>query len=307
MGLMECRSRFKSKIVSKREYIEEVYQLHLRLFEYIEFIKDTDINSIEIQADHLVLNLKEDIKLRYHLPDKGSAPFDILTFASYEKNEIAWIKNLLEPQMVFFDIGANIGWHSINIAKYDETLRVYAFEPIDSTFQALKENIVLNNLTHVNLCNLGFSNKNEHLTFYFDPNVSAFTSSRNNLKNSGAQKIISKVVRLDDFFIENNLERLDFIKCDVEGAELLVFQGALESIKRHKPIILAEMVRVWTINFNYHPNDIIEYLHNLGYCCFSIENNRLTKFPFMSEDEAATNFIFLHSEQHAEKIKKFSK
>ena len=71
------------------------------------------------------------------------------------------------------------------------------------------------------------------------------------------QKVECNVRRMDDFVKDENINRIDFIKCDVEGSELFVYQGGIESIDRFKPIVFSEMLRKWSNKFGYHPNDII--------------------------------------------------
>jgi hypothetical protein len=103
---------------------------------------------------------------------------------------------------------------------------------------------------------------------------------------------------IDEFSAEKGL-KVDFIKCDVEGAELFVFQGGVKTISRDKPVIFTEMVRKWSAKFNYHPNQIIELLRGIGYRCFRAEGNALVEFPVMDENTAETNFFFLHALKHA--------
>jgi len=109
------------------------------------------------------------------------------------------------------------------------------------------------------------------------------------------------VRKLDNFISERKL-KVDFIKCDVEGAELFVFKGGIETIKIHKPIILAEMLRKWATNFNYHPNEIIELLSDIGYRCFTAKGEKLIEFFTMDEKTVETTFFFLHSVKHNSKI-----
>ena len=305
MNIVKCEERYKSGKITKKKYKDTIYELHTCLFEYSKYIQNSYINSIEIKQEYLVLKLNDGINLIYPMPDKSSAAFDILSFKSYEKDEINIIINLLDSNMVIFDIGANIGWHSINIAKYSKTARIYAFEPINKIFDLLKNNISLNKLNNIEVLNIGLSDRSEEQFFYFDRYATAFTSLRNNLANENSVKILAKVERMDDFIVNNNIKNLDFIKCDVEGAELLVFKGGAESIKQYLPMVIVEMVRKWTASFNYHPNEIIKFFTAIGYQCFRLENGKLIYFPFMDEETLDSNFLFLHEIKHKEKIKKF--
>ena len=113
--------------------------------------------------------------------------------------------------------------------------------------------------------------------------------------------VTAKVRRLDDFVSEQKLS-VSLIKCDCEGAEFMVFQGAAETLGSLRPIICTEMLRKWSAKFGYHPNDLIAYIAGFGYRCYSVCENRLSVVERMNEDTAETNFIFLHLEAHAAQI-----
>ena len=112
-----------------------------------------------------------------------------------------------------------------------------------------------------------------------------------------------EVKKLDDFVSSTpSFKKIDFIKCDVEGAELFVFKGAIETIKKVKPIIFTEMLRKWASKFNYHPNEIISFMSELGYRCYTTDGQHLSPFSTMDERTVETNFFFLHKHKHGEII-----
>ena len=74
--------------------------------------------------------------------------------------------------------------------------------------------------------------------------------------------------RIDDYIKEQDIDRLDLIKCDIEDSEFFVYEGSSDSIKRFKPIVFSEMLRKWSVKFEYHPNDIIKLFENWRYQCF---------------------------------------
>jgi FkbM family methyltransferase len=302
MNLIDSQVNFKKGIISKRSYIEKMYELHLCLFDHANFIKNGDIEIIEIKKECLVYHLKNGMKLQSDYPDKGTAPFAILSFSAYETEEIEMIFKLIGPHDVCFDIGANIGFHAINFAKLSEFITIYAFEPIPKTFSCLKKNISLNSVENVSVFNFGFSNEKKYVNFHFDSSYSGAASLRNLLESENNQIVVANVVRLDDFFSDKKLTRLDFIKCDVEGAEFFVLQGGLQTLRKCKPIIYLEMLRKWSKMFDYHPNDIIDFLKKIGYRCFTVKNKKLIEFFYMDENTLETNFFFLHSITHRLKI-----
>lgn len=121
------------------------------------------------------------------------------------------------------------------------------------------------------------------------------------MKNIGASPNVHvmpcEVRRMDNFVEDNNIDRLDFVKCDVEGAELLVLKGGLETITTHKPIIFLEMLRKWAAKFSYHPNDIITIMNDIGYSCYVSEGVRLIPFGLVDEDTVFTNYFFVHNDR----------
>jgi len=201
----------------------------------------------------------------------------------------------------FFDIGANIGWYSINIAKNFNNVKIFAFEPIPSTFAYLKKNVELNKIQNTILFNFGFSDIEDNLIFYYYPEGSVNASLMNLSKREDVKEIYCEVKTIDNFIQEEKL-KIDFIKCDVEGAELFVFKGGLKTIGRDNPIIFTELLRKWSSKFKYHPNDVVKMLKNIGYKCFVIDDENLIEIPEINEDTIETNFLFLHQKNHSNHI-----
>ncbi len=298
MSLKDLKFKFRNGDISKCDYINEMHKKHKHLFEYAEFIKNTDIAKIEITDDFIVMISRyTGVKLFCDKNDKRFVPIEILNFDAYEKTEFEMVLKLIEEKFTVFDIGANIGWYSINISKAIKDVRVFAFEPVQETFEFLKKNIEMNNISNTQIFNFGFSNKERELIFYYDPENSGNASAANLSKSNKVKEKKCFVKRMDDFVIEKGLI-VDFIKCDVEGAELMVFQGGTETIKKHKPIIYTEMLRKWSEKFNYYPNDVINLLSCQGYGCFVAKDDKLVEFTEMNDRTTETNFFFLHKEKH---------
>lgn len=298
----EKKREFKNGEIEKHKYMEEMFDTHKHLFDYPSLINDSAITKIEITKEHVVFtvdNEGDSIMICCDERDAYSLPMIFLNLSETEAHENAMILKLIKPGDVVFDIGANIGWYTISILLKHKGASVYSFEPIESSFHYLKKNLVLNNLNSDKAYNIGFFNENKKATFYFDVRF-AMASSMANLR--GCQDTVAvdcEVTKLDDFVSTAlSLEQLDFIKCDVEGAELFVFEGAIQTIKKYRPIIFSEMLRKWSAKFDYHPNQMISFLKELGYRCFVPHNGRLSEFFEMDENTVETNFFFLHKEKH---------
>ncbi len=307
MSLIKTQQNYRDGILEKPEYIESMYQNHHQnLFDFQKFIHTTDINKIEITKDEVIFDCGEHgIKILGVEKDFRLAPIEILNFSKYEPEETQMILDLLPKGAVIFDIGANIGWYSFLFSANDQSSTIYSFEPIPKTFENLKKNFKLNKPLNVSILNYGLSNQNADLNFYYYPEGSGNASSVNVSEREDIMTITSKVKRLDDC-IETLTSSLDFIKCDVEGAELLVFQGAINTLKKHQPIVFSEILRKWSKKFNYHPNDIINLFKEIDYKCFVVKNNKLSIIEVVDVDTIETNYFFLHKEKHQHLIKQFN-
>jgi FkbM family methyltransferase len=244
------------------------------------------------------------LRLLCPLGDHRVAPLEALNFLDYEKEESAMIIKLAEGARVVIDVGANMGWHSINIAKHYPECQVYALEPIPETYSFLEKNVKINGISNIQLHPVGLSNKREELEFYFYPEGSGNASSRNLSDRADAKLVTCYVEPMDGFVLTKKIS-VDFVKCDVEGAELLVFQGGRATLERDRPIVFTEMLRKWAAKFGYHPNEIINLFSDLGYACFRLKGEGLFEISSITDDTIETNFFFLHQEKHSEKIKRF--
>lgn len=303
MSLIQTKIDYKNGIINKQEYINKMHNIHKTLFEYAEFITNTDIAHIEITDNSVVMtNRTNGIKLICDKDDKRIIPIEILNFDYYEKEVFDAMNYLIEDGYRILDIGGNIGWYAINISKAKSNVNILSFEPIPKTFAYLEKNLTLNNITNVHPYNFGFANHEEELTFYYYPEGSGNASLANLSERKDIKKIRCRVKKLDDFVATNNI-KIDFIKCDVEGAELFVFQGGMQAIKINRPIIFTELLRKWAGKFNYHPNEVINLLKGLGYKCFVVKGKNLVEISTINEETVETNFFFLHTEKHDLKIR----
>jgi FkbM family methyltransferase len=291
--------KYDNGVIDKPSFIKAMFEEHhASLFDYSTYLQKTNIASIEITDDAVVMTSRDKgVKMICPPGDHRVASIEALNFHDYETIDSAMIMKLVSPNDCVVDIGANMGWYSINIAKTFPTCKVHAFEPLPQTYAYLEKNIKLNLTENIFPHHFGLSSERKDLTFYFYPEGSGNASSANLSERKDAELVTCHVEKLDDFVIANKLH-VDFIKCDVEGTELFAFQGAVETLKLDKPIVFTEMLRKWAKKFDYHPNEIIELFTAIGYRCFVAHEDRLKEFFVMDEETVETNFFFLHSEKH---------
>jgi FkbM family methyltransferase len=225
-----------------------------------------------------------------------SFPLEIINFDEFEGNELRAIKKIVKNGWTVFDVGANIGWYSMNLAKSFTDVKVVAFEPVPSTYKYLLDNIALNDVPNVSAYNTGLSNEEGTKEMYFFKEGMGNASLKNVSERENVEMTQAQFTTMDIFASKHGVKP-DFIKCDVEGAELFVFQGAKEVLKRDKPVVFTEMLRKWSAKFNYHPNDIIDLFSGLGYQCYTIEKDTFKKFDRVDEATVETNYLFIHPDK----------
>lgn len=307
LSLEKIKADFQKGLITKPEYIKKMYLIHRHLFAYTDFLKKTDIRKIEINDEGVLMTSRKDsFRLICPSSDQRTAAIEILNFDAYEKEEMEIIFSLMEKDFIFFDIGANLGWYTIKIAKAQKNARIFSFEPILATFTLLKKNLEINKIKNAQIFNFGLADENKKTNFYFYDESSGNASLKNVSRKAKVKKITARIMKLDDFMKGKNL-KIDFIKCDVEGAELFVFKGGFATIRDNKPIIVVEMLRKWAAGFGYNPNATIQLLTGIGYQCFTIKKKKLKKFTKMNDQTEETNFVFLHKEKHRKQIKKLTR
>lgn len=166
------------------------------------------------------------------------------------------------------DLGAHTGKHTIPMAQaVGVEGQVFAFEPIQEKFVLLLNNLSKESLFNVGAFNVCCSRSNEVVDFVYlptDPGKSAI-HVRKVLETEGVQKVVRPclAVRLDDFL--SNVDRLEFIKMDIEGAEFEAMLGAVDLISRTRPIIHMEIGPPSLEAFGTQPEEIFDFLSQNRY------------------------------------------
>lgn len=167
---------------------------------------------------------------------------------------------------VLVDVGASVGTFCL-LAKFVSLSGLCVFEPNPDAFAVLKENLALNGLAGQARCfDCALSDGGAaSLKVPTDPRDSGLATLGQPLRFSSFNELEIEIRRLDDVVDESGLTRLDFLKLDTEGAELLVLKGAEQTLLRFRPKLLLEFYAPNTRQFGYEPGEIIEYLKIFGY------------------------------------------
>lgn len=172
--------------------------------------------------------IKEDVGLSLQLMQHGIR----------EEASTKMIQSILKPDWICIDIGANLGYYALLEAKLGGF--VYAIEPVKSSYDALVKSIELNNYKNIKVFNLaidsqtGIKNiKISHRHNWATMLDFKFAAARYKKKFNRFYKGIEKVnaITLDDFVFDNKIDKIDFIRMDVEGYETEIIKGGLKTLK----------------------------------------------------------------------------
>lgn len=185
----------------------------------------------------------------------------------YEPFSTAIIKNNLEKNSNFVDIGAHYGYFSL--VASEKAKKVYALEPVPENNKILNKNIQLNRLKNVEVHQLAASDKSGEAEFNI-PWASDSAGFYEHPNAASIRKIAVKTLRLDEMFAN---KKIDFIKIDTEGHEIAVLDGLEKTIKNNKPKLLIEFNPRCLMSAGHSPEDLLTCINKLGYETFVVNED----------------------------------
>jgi len=189
----------------------------------------------------------------------------------FESAELHFLHRCLRPGMTVLDIGAHHGLYSLVASKSVHPRgHVHSFEPSPRERRLLERNLRFNRRANVSVHATALGATRGHATlFLVEGNLDGCNSLRSPSDCRNTRTVEVDVVPLDEFIQENGISDVDFIKMDVEGAELSVLRGASRLLSSStRPWILAEISDSRTQPWGYPAREILEFLEQKGFHWF---------------------------------------
>ena len=248
----------------------------LTKYSFIRKVKHYSLSNLQTDYAEVFGN-------KLFLSKKGLA-LSISHYGTYEELESKIMEEKIEMGNIVVDVGANIGLHTLNMARIvGNTGQVFAFEPDPSNFEILKKNVKINNYKNIILEQKAVGDKHGRTTLYQSdhPGKHRIFPQTEQAKS----QVQVELTNLDNYFDSDMIDKINFIKIDVEGLEFSVLKGMKNILKNSKKIkILFEFMPENTMEVGFTPIELLNYLTSNDFKLYCMDN-KTKKLLYVSNNE----------------------
>jgi FkbM family methyltransferase len=227
------------------------------------------------------------------------ADFCTYVMDSPEAYHLHYFKSRISRRSVVFDIGAYIGVYSLGAGRIAVEGEVHAFEPDPRSAGRLARAIEVNGLKNVHLSQCAVADEKAELILVLQeyPPMSSIKCSppSQGVLQENLETIPVSVCTVDEYCTANDISNIDFMKIDVEGAELLMLKGAFNTITAFRPELMVELHERQSQNFGYSIQDTISHLQVLKYelldVTFGLTKPHLTPFNYDIDSHQSRHIV----------------
>lgn len=246
-------------------------------------------------------------RLYANLADRGMYA-SLFFVGEFEPAVTKAISAAVRPGDVCLDIGANFGWYTTLLQRLvGPQGSVHAFEPIPAFFDSLTSNLGLAGdppNVHLNLVALGDEPGEVELHIF-----AGLPNGHTSLSSQGRDDftlVKSPMILLDSYLTEQNVGPVNFVKMDVEGAELMCLRGAEMLFQQPvPPIWMIEMAEATSRGFGHLPNDLIEFMRaRADYEFYAVDDRSRAVFPIkgFAPDEVGANVLCMPTGHYRDRM-----
>lgn len=219
----------------------------------------------------------------------------VFFFGEYEKAISRIASLLINDGDVCIDAGANFGWYTTLMALHcGKSGKVHAFEPVPQSFLELEKTYAISGSpgnVFINETALGDREGAISINIFDgEPTGHASIGAKT---DSAFTSYECRLTTLDQYLVDNRIGDVNFVKVDIEGAEMMFLQGAGRLFEQDTPpIFLMEMALETTRFLGYLPNELIQYIGSRGdYEFYSVDEirNKVRRIEGFADDDIGAN------------------
>ncbi|MEY2411393.1 MAG: hypothetical protein QOF48_4063 [Verrucomicrobiota bacterium] len=228
-----------------------------------------DYESGSVRGVNVVVDYAGDLNLKFLLNTKDIIGWNIFVHGSYERETNRLLREHVKPDDVVIEVGANNGSETVLLGRLVGAAgQVHAFEPIPHVRQQLAVNVMLNELDQqVRLCALALGEKKGDVIFHLMPRSAPNQGNSSKIAfQEASEKLVVPQTTLDLWAAGANLQRLDLLKMDIQGSELDLLRGGVETLRRFRPIIFTEADTLG----DHSLSDLWHMFNSLDYRVFNV-------------------------------------
>jgi FkbM family methyltransferase len=217
-------------------------------------------------------------KRRFHIDSGSYLEWYLLFFGPYEPEITNLLSSLLDQDSTVVDVGANVGIHTLSMARLAPAGKVLAFEPHPVTVERLRANLSLNEVDNVRVFQVALLDEQREVSLYDSEGSNRGMATLHSYE--GWTEMTVPGVTLDEVVRKEGIPTIDLIKIDVEGYESQVIAGASAVLARDRPSLIFEYVDWAWRNCGYTLDQTMERLRSIGYDQFYlVERNGILPLP----------------------------
>lgn len=218
--------------------------------------------------------------VKWQLDLREGVDLSLYLLGLFERSTVLAYSRLIKPGDTVLDIGANIGAHTLHLARcIGSRGKVIAFEPTTFAFNKLVKNVSLNptlspRIITEQIMLVGKSGVDLVSGIY----SSWPLANQNGLHKKHGGRLMptsgASATTLDEYLIRNKIEKIHLVKLDVDGYEYLVLRGGMSMIKRERPPIIMELAPYLFAETGYSLEKLLNILKRLGYTLTTLRNGQ---------------------------------
>ena len=222
-----------------------------------------------VEKEHPI-NLKAHYGIQYYLPNTiENVGIELLINGIYEQDIVRFLQHQIPDGAVYVDIGANIGSIGLPIIKHKKNIQYHAFEASPMVFEYLAKNIESNKIINATLINkLVHKDDAQSMKFYHGK----YYGKSSLAPTYSTEYVMVDSVSMDGYCRENNLNEIDWMKIDVQGFELYVFEGMQQLLQQKKINNILFEYEAWAEEeAGLKAGTAKNYMLNIGYDLFTLD------------------------------------